>query len=65
MEDWTLHEAQKQAILKALTYMEGNMQKTALILKTSRETLYRLVNVHSIDVKAIRIAAGKDERGRY
>jgi DNA-binding NtrC family response regulator len=52
--DFSLQTAQKLAILKALTYMRGNMTKTALILKTSHQTLYRMVAVHGIDVNKIR-----------
>ncbi len=45
---------QKQTVMAAIKYTNGNLMYARDLLGISRQTLYRLIDVHSIDLKQIR-----------
>ena len=51
---FNLQAAQKRMLIDAITYTKGNLMQAQELLGTSRQTLYRLIDVHGVDLKQIR-----------
>jgi DNA-binding NtrC family response regulator len=51
---FNLKEIEKEIVIAAIKYTEGNVQYARELLNVSKATIYRLIDVYHIDVQELR-----------